>query len=86
MDYVQFINQELIILIAVIYGAGELLKRTPLLKQDWLIPIILWGIAIVLSFFMGNGDFANAFAQGTLITAMAVFGNQVYKQVVNKRE
>lgn len=86
MDYTVFINADLMILVAVIYATGEILKRTPLLKQDWLIPIILWGIAIVLAFFTAEGDIANAFVQGTLIAATAVFSNQVVKQVKDKRE
>lgn len=78
MEYSQFIQPEVLILVVVIYIIGMLLKGLNKVK-DCYIPWILLIIAIILCIFL-LGVNVNAFIQGVLITAAAVYGNQLIKQ------
>lgn len=85
MDYSQFVKPELLVLVAVIYVIGMFLKGTKYFPDE-LIPLILLVIAISICVFqIGFG--VDAFIQGVLVTAAAVYGNQLIKQtkeVTNK--
>lgn len=94
MDLVmQFINPELAIIIAVCYVLGLFLKSSHI--SDWLIPFILLVFAILLTIVyiaivLGEGFTAKVIVtgliQGLLAASLAVYGNQLIKQVVHKRE
>lgn len=94
MDLVmQFINPELAIIIAVCYVLGLFLKSSRI--GDWLIPFILLVFAILLTIVyiaivLGEGFTAKVIVtgliQGLLAASLAVYGNQLIKQVVHKRE
>lgn len=94
MDLVmQFINPELAIIIAVCYVLGLFLKSSHI--GDWLIPFILLVFAILLTIVyiaivLGEGFTAKVIVtgliQGLLAASIAVYGNQLIKQVVHKRE
>lgn len=95
MDYelaLQYLQPELMVLVAFLVSAGALLKHLPKIP-DWTIPIILWAVGLiytVLWFGIVDGFgftavvFVNGTVQGTLVTALAVFGNQLYKQIKNR--
>lgn len=73
----EFIKEGNVILVAVLYALGMLLKNSAI--KDKLIPIILLFISIVLSMFM-TGFNVDAIMQAILCTATAVFTNQLIKQ------
>lgn len=88
----QFITPELLIMIVVCYCLGLFLKSVPRIP-DWLIPIILLlvtcvvtmlYIAIILKKGFGAETFLMGFIYGLLSSAVAVYGNQVIKQVKKK--
>lgn len=63
-------------------------------KAEWTIPFVLWGLGIIFVILWfcivaGKGFttviFFNGIVQGTLVAAVAVFGNQLFKQFTDKR-
>jgi uncharacterized membrane protein YccC len=78
MDYSQFLKPEALILVGVIYALGIMLKKIKKIP-DFLIPFILLILAILfcVTYFGLN---ANAIVQAVLVTATAVYTNQLYKQ------
>ena len=94
MDLKELIKPELIILIPVLYVVGIGLKKSKL--SDTLIPLILGGIAIVLSsaWVIATSDISTlrdiAYAlfisvtQGILSAGASVYVNQLYVQSKKK--
>ena len=94
MELKEFIKPELLILIPVLYVVGIGLKKSKL--SDTLIPLILGGIAIVLSaaWVIATSDISNlkdvAYAlfisvtQGILSAGASVYVNQLYVQSKKK--
>ena len=94
MDLNKFIKPELLILIPVLYVVGIGLKKSKL--SDTLIPLILGGIAIVLSaaWVIATSDVSTlkdvAYAlfisvtQGILSAGASVYVNQLYVQSKKK--
>ena len=95
MELKEFIKPELLILIPVLYVVGIGLKKSKL--SDTLIPLILGGIAIVLSaaWAIASSDISTlkdvAYAlfisvtQGILSAGASVYVNQLYVQS-NKKD
>lgn len=89
-DLTEYIRTELFVLVPVLYALGMLLKRSPL--ADWLIPFVLCGTGIVLSFafFAGSGEtigktlFASV-TQGVLCASCSVFANNIIKQFKQRK-
>jgi len=88
----QFVRPELIIVAIACYVLGMFLKGSTI--KDWLIPIILLIFAIVLtilyiSVVLGEGFtgkvFIVGFIQGLFAAALAVYGNQLLKQLTEKQ-
>ena len=94
MELKEFIKPELLILIPVLYVVGIGLKKSKL--SDTLIPLILGGIAIVLSasWVIATSDISTlkdvAYAlfisvtQGILSAGVSVYANQLYVQSKKK--
>lgn len=81
MDY---IVEQALILIPVLYILGMMLKSTKQIK-DWTIPWILLICGIVGAIAL-LGLNMQAILQGILVTGTTVFGNQLIKQSTEKRE
>ena len=94
MNFEEFIKPELLILVPVLYVVGIGIKKSKL--SDTLIPLILGGIAIVLSaaWVIATSDISTlkdvAYAlfisvtQGILSTGASVYVNQLYVQSKKK--
>ena len=94
MSFEKFIKPELLILIPVLYVVGIGLKKSKL--SDTLIPLVLGGIAIVLSatWIIATSDISTlkdvAYAifvsvtQGILSAGASVYINQIYIQSKKK--
>lgn len=74
-----YIMDNALILIPVIYVIGAILKGTELIKDKY-IPIILLPIGVILAMLL-VGFNVNGFIQGVLVTGVAVYANQLVKQV-----
>lgn len=74
----QLIDPKLLIVVAVCWVIGYVLKQTPLVP-NWSIVYIVLILAVVLTVWM-LGWTSEAVIQGILAGAFAVFGHQVVKQ------
>jgi hypothetical protein len=90
-----FIRPELFIIIVFIYCVGRFLKLNKKFNNDWMIPYILLGVSFLItlayvSFVLGEGFsppvIVAVIIQAVLIAAVAVFGNELIKQVLFKRK
>lgn len=79
MEFINYITENALILIPVIYIIGMILKGTERIKDKY-IPVILLPIGVVLSMaLMGIG--INAIIQGILVVGVSVYTNQLIKQI-----
>lgn len=78
MDIMQYITQEALILIPVLWIIGAILKATPNMP-DWTIPYALLAIGIVGAVLL-MGSTPQAYIQGILVAGAAVLGHQLIKQ------
>ncbi|RQN12840.1 phage holin family protein [Clostridium butyricum] len=78
MDVSQYITQNALILIPVLYIIGMIIKNTDKISDKY-IPLILlvFGIAGSIGIIGLN---ANAVIQGVLVTGATVYTNQLIKQ------
>lgn len=80
MEILNYIIENRLVLIPVLYILGEFIKRTEYIK-DKLIPSILLLIGIIFSVLMGGDTIINNIIQGILVAGATVLGNQMIKQV-----
>lgn len=91
MQWLELIDPEILFLVAFIYVIGVFLKSIEKLDNKF-IPLCLWVIAIVISifyYFIDGGLLVsqiifNGLVQGTFVAGVAVFGNQMVKQLLAK--
>lgn len=87
MDIMNFIIEQNLIIIGVVYVLGIFLKNLKLI-EDKFIPFILLIIAIAFSLLTSDisttEKVAQSVMQGVLITGAAVLGNQMWKQSTRK--
>lgn len=82
MDLTKFVAEDMLVLVAVIYVIGLILKGLNFkFTKDNYIPAILLVIAILLSIFKRGFTF-DAITQGVIVTGVAVYVNQLYKQTI----
>lgn len=84
MEILEYIVENRLILIPVLYILGEFIKKTSFIK-DKFIPMILLLVAVVFSILMGGDTIINEIIQAVLVAGATVLGNQMIKQV-NKEE
>ena len=78
-----YIVDNCLILIPVLYIIGMILKNLEFIKDKY-IPLILLPIGIAMAIAISGVD-VNSVIQGILITGVTVYGNQIFKQI-NKEE
>ena len=78
-----YIVDNCLILIPVLYIIGMILKNLEFIKDKY-IPLILLPIGIALAIAIKGVD-VNSVIQGILVTGVTVYGNQIFKQI-NKEE
>ena len=90
----QFVKPELFILAAFLWCLGLFLKQAPWFTSEWVIPFILLFVSIIstiLYIAVINGEgftpavIVMGVIQAVLIAALAVFGNELLKQILKKR-
>ena len=84
MDLTKFVAEDMLILVAVVYVIGLILKGLKFkFTKDNYIPAILLVVAILLSIFKRGFTF-DAITQGVIVTGVAVYVNQIYKQTIKQ--
>lgn len=78
-NIVNYITENALILIPVLYVVGAILKGTEKI-EDKYIPVILLPIGIVLAMLVAGFN-VNGFIQGILVTGATVYANQLVKQI-----
>ena len=78
-----YIVDNCLILIPVLYIVATILKNLEFIKDKY-IPLILLPIGIALAIAIKGVD-VNSVIQGILVTGVTVYGNQIFKQI-NKEE
>ena len=76
------------IVVPVLWCIGAALKRTPKVA-DWLIPYLLGGAGIALCLAITlttGGNAVDGIMQGIITAGVAVYGNQLVKQLKSKEE
>jgi Phage holin family Hol44, in holin superfamily V len=82
MNLEQFIVEEALYVIPVLWILGFILKKTPSIA-DWIIPYILLIVGMGLTLWT-LGLNPQAVAQGFLVTGAAVLGHQLVQQAKYK--
>ena len=77
--FLNYIVEDGLILIPVLYIIGEIIKQTLIIKDKW-IPLILLFFGVLFSVLLLNDPMINNIIQGILITGATVYINQVKKQ------
>ncbi len=84
MDIMTFIVEKALILVPALIVIGQLLKNIPSVP-DWIIPVFLLLPGVIGTMGIIGWTMEGA-VQGVLVTGAAVYGNQIWKQVVNKSD
>ncbi|OYQ67923.1 phage holin family protein [Aerococcus sp. 1KP-2016] len=79
MDILNYVVQEGLVMIPVLFIIGEIIKGTELLGNKW-IPLVLLVISIGLTPLVLGTYTANNIVQAVLVAGVTVFGNQLIKQ------
>ena len=81
MEILNYILDNALILIPVLNVLGLIIKHLSFIDNKW-IPLILLAFGIAGSFGL-MGFTVDAAVQGVLVTGVAVYGNQLVKQLGN---
>lgn len=79
MNVLDYVVQEGLVMIPVLFIIGEIVKGTELLSNKW-IPVVLLVVSIGFTpLVLGTYD-ANNVVQAILVAGATVFGNELIKQ------
>ena len=79
MDILNYVVQEGLIMIPVLYIIGEIVKGTELLSNKW-IPLVLLVVSIGFTPLVLGAYTAENIVQAVLVAGATVFGNELIKQ------
>ena len=79
MDIVNYVVQEGLVMIPVLYIIGEVVKGTELLSNEW-IPLALLVISVGFTPLLLGAYTADNIVQAVLVAGATVFGNELIKQ------
>ena len=79
MDIINFIIDEGLIMIPVLYIIGEIIKFTGVLNNKW-IPLTLLVISLLFTPLLLGGFTPDNIVQAVLVTGVTVLGDQLIKQ------
>lgn len=79
MDVVNYIVQEGLVMIPVLYIIGEIVKGTELLSNKW-IPLTLLIVSVGFTPLLLGAYTADNIVQAVLVAGVTVFGNELIKQ------
>lgn len=79
MDILNYVVQEGLVMIPVLFIIGEIVKGTELLGNKW-IPLALLIISIGFTPLLLGAYTADNIVQAVLVAGVTVFGNELIKQ------
>ena len=79
MDFINFIIEEGLIMIPVLYIIGEIIKFTGVLNNKW-IPLTLLIFSLLFTPLLLGGFTPDNIVQAVLVTGVTVLGDQLIKQ------
>lgn len=79
MDILNYVVQEGLVMIPVLFIIGENVKGTELLSNKW-IPLVLLVVSIGFTPLVLGAYTANNIVQAVLVAGVTVFGNELIKQ------
>uniref|UniRef100_UPI00359FC12E phage holin family protein n=1 Tax=Jeotgalibaca porci TaxID=1868793 RepID=UPI00359FC12E len=79
MDFLNYIVEEGLVMVPVLFILGEIIKRTELLNNKW-IPLVLLVISVGFTPLLLGGYVATNIVQSILVAGATVFGNELIKQ------
>lgn len=79
MDIINFIIEEGLIMIPVLYIIGEIIKFTGVLNNKW-IPLTLLVFSLLFTPLLLGGFTPDNIVQAVLVTGVTVLGDQLIKQ------
>ena len=79
MDILNYVVQEGLVMIPVLFIIGEIIKSTELLGNKW-IPLVLLVISVAFTPLVLGTYTANNIVQAVLVAGVTVFGNELFKQ------
>ena len=84
MDILTFIQDNMVVLIPVLWIIGNFLKKTPVIK-DWTIPwiLVVMGTSLAIALL---GLSAQAVIQGILVAGGAVLTQNLIKQTFERNQ
>ncbi|NBI05755.1 phage holin family protein [Senegalia massiliensis] len=85
MDFLEFVIEEALIMVPVLYFLGYVLKNTNLLNDKY-IPIAITLLSIGITPAVLGAYSPDNIVQAILVAAAAVFTNQVIKQTKGGRK
>jgi hypothetical protein len=83
MDIISYITEQGLILIPALLIIGQIIKQIPNVP-NWIIPLALLIPGVIGAGALG-GWTVDSIIQGVLVSGAAVYGNQIYRQVSDKR-
>ena len=79
MDIVNYVVQEGLVMIPVLYIIGEIVKGTELLSNKW-IPLVILIVSVGFTPLVLGAYTADNIVQAVLVAGVTVFGNELIKQ------
>ncbi|WP_290489877.1 MULTISPECIES: phage holin family protein [unclassified Aerococcus] len=79
MDILNYVVQEGLVMIPVLFIIGEIIKGTELLGNKW-IPLVLLVVSLGFTPLLLGAYTANNIVQAVLVAGVTVFGNELIKQ------
>lgn len=79
MDVLNYVVQEGLVMIPVLFIIGEIVKGTELLANKW-IPLVLLVVSIGFTPLLLGAYTADNIVQAVLVAGVTVFGNELIKQ------
>ena len=79
MDILNYVVEEGLIMIPVLFIIGEIVKGTELLSNKW-IPLVVLVISVAFTPLLLGAYTADNIVQAVLVAGVTVFGNELIKQ------
>ena len=79
MDILNYVVQEGLVMIPVLFIIGEIVKGTELLSNKW-IPLVILIISVAFTPLVLGTYTADNIVQAVLVAGVTVFGNELIKQ------
>lgn len=79
MDILNYVVQEGLVMIPVLFIIGEIVKGTELLANKW-IPLVVLVVSVAFTPLVLGAYTADNFVQAVLVSGVTVFGNELIKQ------